>query len=77
MKRILALFLLAGLLVAGSTAFAEDQTQPAPPAPVVATTQAPAAPLKIDTGDTAWMIVATELVVLMTSPGRALFYGGL
>jgi Amt family ammonium transporter len=77
MKRILALFLLAGLLVAGSTAFAEDQTQPAPPAPVVATTQAPAAPLKIDTGDTAWMIVATALVMLMTIPGLALFYGGL
>ena len=35
------------------------------------------APLKIDTGDTAWMIVATALVMLMTIPGLALFYGGL
>jgi Amt family ammonium transporter len=76
MKRILALFLLAGLLAVGFTAFAEDQT-PAPSAPVVATTPAPAAPLKIDTGDTAWMIVATALVMLMTIPGLALFYGGL
>lgn len=42
-----------------------------------ATTTAPAAPLKIDTGDTAWMIVATALVMLMTIPGLALFYGGL
>lgn len=32
---------------------------------------------KIDTGDTAWMIVATALVMLMSIPGLALFYGGL
>jgi hypothetical protein len=32
---------------------------------------------KIDTGDTAWMIVATAFVMLMTLPGLALFYGGL
>ncbi len=32
---------------------------------------------KLDTGDTAWMIVATALVMLMTIPGLALFYGGL
>jgi Amt family ammonium transporter len=31
----------------------------------------------IDTGDTAWMIVSTLLVILMTIPGVALFYGGL
>ncbi len=31
----------------------------------------------IDTGDTAWMIVATALVMLMTVPGLAIFYGGL
>ena len=31
----------------------------------------------IDTGDTAWMIVATVLVLFMTLPGLALFYGGL
>jgi ammonium transporter, Amt family len=32
---------------------------------------------KVDSGDTAWMIVATALVLLMTIPGLALFYGGL
>lgn len=32
---------------------------------------------KLDTGDTAWMIVATALVMLMTVPGLAIFYGGL
>jgi len=32
---------------------------------------------KLDTGDTAWMIVATAFVMLMTPAGLALFYGGL
>jgi Amt family ammonium transporter len=32
---------------------------------------------KIDTGDTAWMIVATGLVLMMTLPGLALFYAGM
>jgi len=31
----------------------------------------------IDTGDTAWMIVATALVMVMTPAGLALFYGGM
>jgi len=31
----------------------------------------------IDTGSTAWMITATALVLLMTIPGLALFYGGM
>lgn len=31
----------------------------------------------LDTGDTAWMITATVLVLFMTLPGLALFYGGL
>jgi ammonium transporter, Amt family len=31
----------------------------------------------LDTGDTAWMIVATALVMVMTPAGLALFYGGL
>jgi ammonium transporter, Amt family len=32
---------------------------------------------KIDKGDTAWMMLSTLLVILMTVPGLALFYGGL
>ena len=40
---------------------------------VVAQTAAP----KIDSGDTAWMLTATALVLLMTIPGLALFYGGM
>ena len=39
---------------------------------------APAAPVLVpNKGDTAWMMVATILVILMTVPGLALFYGGL
>ena len=32
---------------------------------------------KLDTGDTAWMLTSTALVLLMTIPGVALFYGGM
>ena len=32
---------------------------------------------QLDTGDTAWMIVATALVLFMTIPGLSLFYAGL
>jgi Amt family ammonium transporter len=34
-------------------------------------------PPKIDTGDTAWMLTSTALVLLMTVPGLALFYAGM
>ena len=36
-----------------------------------------AAAPKIDTGDTAWMLTSTALVLMMTIPGLALFYGGM
>jgi Amt family ammonium transporter len=32
---------------------------------------------KIDSGDTAWMLTSTALVLMMTIPGLALFYGGM
>ncbi|KXV55121.1 ammonia channel protein [Gluconobacter japonicus] len=35
------------------------------------------APAAIDTGDTAWMLISTALVLMMTVPGLALFYGGM
>ena len=44
----------------------------------MAQTPAPAAPApKIDSGDTAWMLTSVALVLLMTIPGLALFYGGM
>ncbi|WP_374603395.1 ammonium transporter [Arenimonas sp.] len=37
----------------------------------------PAAPPPIDSGDTAWMLTATALVLFMVIPGLALFYAGM
>src|ERR1700732_4189512 len=42
----------------------------------VAQAPAPAAP-KLDSGDTAWMLTSMALVLMMTVPGLALFYGGM
>lgn len=38
---------------------------------------APAAPRAIDRGDNAWMLTSSALVLFMTVPGLAMFYGGL
>ena len=38
---------------------------------------APAAAPTVDTGNTAWMLTSTALVLMMTIPGLALFYGGM
>ncbi|MFT4019983.1 MAG: ammonium transporter [Acinetobacter sp.] len=50
---------------------------PAATAASVEATPAPAATPKLDTGDTAWILISTALVLLMTIPGLALFYGGM
>ena len=63
--------LLLALLVA-LPAFAEDAAPAA-----AAAAAAVAGPPKIDTGDTAWMLTSTALVLLMTIPGLALFYAGM
>ena len=79
MKKLLATLALGlGLVFASGIAMAED----APAAPAAAAAAAPAeaaaAPAPVpNKGDTAWMTVATILVILMTIPGLALFYGGL
>src|SRR3954454_11728615 len=49
----------------------------APLAASPATTSAYAQTAKIDGADTAWMIGATGLVLMMTIPGLALFYAGM
>ena len=47
-------------------------------AAVPAVTSVDAAPVaEIDSGDTAWILTSTALVLFMTIPGLALFYGGL
>ena len=74
------LVVMALLSLSAGLLYAEDQKE-APAAQAVAPAQvqaaAPAPAPKIDSGDTAWMIVATALVMLMTLPGLALFYGGM
>lgn len=47
------------------------------PVPAEATAAPVEEEVKLDTGDTAWILVSTALVLLMTIPGLALFYGGM
>jgi Amt family ammonium transporter len=56
----------AGVLAIASSALAQEGAEAA----------APAAPT-FDTGDTAWILISTALVLMMTIPGLFLFYGGL
>ena len=60
-------------------AAAAPDAAPAAAAPAAAApAEAAAAPAPVpNKGDTAWMMVSTLLVILMTVPGLALFYGGL
>ncbi|SFN30547.1 ammonium transporter [Variovorax sp. OV329] len=60
---------------AAAPAAAPAAAAPAAAAPAAAEA-APAAP-KFDKGDVSWMLVSTLLVIMMTVPGLALFYGGL
>jgi Amt family ammonium transporter len=62
---------IIGLLWLSGVAFAEVQ-----PANTASASPQAAIASKIDTGDTAWILVSTALVMLMT-PGLALFYGGM
>jgi Amt family ammonium transporter len=70
---------------ASEPAAAATAAAPASEAPAAATASAPAeaasaapAPAPVpNKGDTAWMMVSTLLVIMMTIPGLALFYGGL
>ncbi len=66
---------------ASEPAAAASASSPMAAAPAAAAASAPAAaasvPATINKGDTAWMLTSTMLVILMTIPGLALFYGGL
>lgn len=69
--RAAALGSLALAALGSVAAFAQE----AAPAAAAA---APAAPTPVlDTGNTAWMLTSTALVLMMTIPGLALFYGGM
>ena len=71
MKRLFSILMVIGLLAVASFAFADDP-QLAASAAEAQTAPAP----KVDTGDTAWVLISSALVMLMT-PGLALFYGGM
>jgi ammonium transporter, Amt family len=86
MKKLLALFTLMAMLCGMSAMAFADEAAPAGAMTGGMTTEAPAAapaPVpaaeapKLDTGATAWMLSSTALVLLMTIPGLALFYGGM
>jgi Amt family ammonium transporter len=88
MKKLFALFTLMAMLCGLTATVYADEAAPAAPAtatPAAAPAPAPAAPApaaapeapKLDTGATAWMLSSTALVLLMTIPGLALFYGGM
>ena len=84
MKRLFALLALVGAVAFGAPAWAEEKAAEAAPAvtaPAAAEAQAAApaaAPvLKVDKGDNAWVMISAALVILMSIPGLALFYGGL
>lgn len=70
--------------VTTTTDVALVETVKAPDVLLEEITVAEAAPVEVleaeptlDTGDTAWVLVSTALVLLMTIPGLALFYGGM
>jgi Amt family ammonium transporter len=75
-KKILPVLLicLTVMLVGGAAPFVQDVIAQAPAAEAA---PAEPAPLKADTGDSAWILASSALVMLMTLPGLALFYGGL
>ena len=93
MKKCFTSLMSAGLLLfalgLSHVASAEDAAAPAAAPAVVAPADAApaaapaaasadaAAPAVANKGDTAWMMVATLLVIMMSIPGLALFYGGL
>jgi Amt family ammonium transporter len=72
-------------MAVSSPAFAKDDAKPAVTAPAAAAASAapsapasPEAPAAVpNKGDTAWIMICTALVILMTLPGLGLFYGGL
>jgi ammonium transporter, Amt family len=85
MKILPLLGLTVMLAVAMPAAYADDAPAPAIAAPAAATAAAAAVPTepvlvavdKISAGDTAWMLTSTALVLMMSIPGLALFYGGM
>ncbi|MDX9736996.1 MAG: ammonium transporter [Azonexus sp.] len=87
MRKFLPLFLFVSSLSLSSLVMAQDTVDAAiavaseavvaAAAPAIEAVAAEAAAPTLDSGDTAWMLTSTMLVILMIIPGLALFYGGL
>ena len=82
MKHLFAILALLGAVTCGTPAWAEEKAATAPAATAVAPAAAEAAaapaPAPVaNKGDNAWVMVSAALVILMSIPGLALFYGGL
>lgn len=75
--RIGFLVLLVWVTVGVGGELAWSQETPQPQASPQASAPLAASPLKVDTGDTAWVLASAALVLAMIVPGLALFYGGL
>jgi ammonium transporter, Amt family len=81
MKRVgwkCCLLIAMTTVLAAAPAFAQQNPPSTPPSVSSAPAATPAAPAsQINSGDNAWMLVSAALVLMMTGPGLALFYGGL
>ncbi len=93
MKKLLPSICLGLLALSTAAAWADTPASKAAPASAAASVAATAGPPaaapaamtaptlvtldKINSGDTAWMLASTALVLMMTIPGLALFYGGM
>jgi len=85
MKKLFALIALVTSFAFAGAALAQDKPAAAPekPAAAAATAAAPAAPAATtpaptpNKGDVAWMLMSTALVIMMSVPALALFYGGM
>jgi len=87
MRHLLAILALLGAVSLGSPAWADDKapapaatavTAPAAAAASTAVPEASPAPAPVpNKGDNAWIMTSAALVILMSIPGLALFYGGL
>jgi ammonium transporter, Amt family len=78
MKRVVVLCVLFLFVATAGAVFAEE-SKPLETTPVASQTVVPpqaTTPLKVDPGDTAWVLISAALVMLMT-PGLAFFYGGM
>ena len=79
MRKLFLFFAMMTVLFGLSMPVYADDAAPAAAVTAAAEPAAPAAaPAPVpNKGDTAWMLVATLLVIMMSIPGLALFYGGL